>query len=200
MTRRVQFAALLAVILVIAAAGMASGTDGKPIIAGVPNTETEQTILTNTSTSGGALTLRSGADVYTLIVENTADFSGGGGFFHAATDGAALVADNIFPDGFAFAANGKAAFGNGAVVFGSTSGIAAVPAGSSSIRVQLPPPSEGTAPMDDTSHIVATLQQFRNAWVVAVTPHPATQSFTIFLSRAVFRDTRVAWFMFDSLH
>ncbi len=200
MIRRAQFAALLAVVLVIAAAGMASGTDGQPIIAGVPNTESGYTFLTNTSLSGGALVVQSQADEPTLRVLQVGDHGDGGALDVFARSGVGLTVQALDPSAGAFGVAGRSAFGDGPVMFDSTSGLTVVPAGSSKLRVQLPAPTEGPAPMDDTSHIVATLQQFRNAWVVAVTPHPATQSFTIFLSRAVFRDTRVAWFMFDSLH
>ncbi len=196
MTRRVQFAALLAVVLVIAAAGMASGTDGQPIIAGVPNTESGYTFLRNTSLSAGALVVESQADEPTLRVLQTGD-NDGGALEVFARSGVGLTVQALDPSAGAFGVNGRSEFGFGPVMFDSTSGLTVVPAGSSKLRVQLPAPTQGPAPMDDTSHIVATLQQFRNAWVVAVTPHPATQSFTIFLSRAVFRDTEVAWFMFD---
>jgi hypothetical protein len=193
MGARARFVSLLAVLLVIGVSGVASGSNGDPILAGTFNTQTSTTTLSNSSTGGGGLSVLSQGDEYTLRVANTSSIASAGGISVTAnSDVPTLAVVNRHARGPALSVAGRAGFSG--PLFLGTSGSAIVAAGAS--KVVIPVPS-GKKVMDSRTIAYAMLQQGRRDWVVSVFVQPRDSTITVNLARPVKRDSPVAWFFLN---
>jgi hypothetical protein len=198
---RVVTLAALASITIVAVASMAQGSDGQPLLAGRDNTETQGTVLTNSTDGGNALSLTSSGTA--LNVATTSDGWGiqayatqhnGGVAVHAvAGSGSDAVQATGAAGGNALIADGRSYFSDGPVVFASSSGQAVVPAGSKSVTVR-----PGNGAMTSSTQVLALLQTHRvNVWVIGAVPEPKSGSIRIFLNKPPAQDADVAWFIVD---
>lgn len=182
----------------------AGAADGDHLVLGVANEAINQTLLRTKET---ALHAVSATDDGALVGENTAaDGYGvrgtspyigvnavggeigvyavsdyGAGVNALTYDGTALLAETAVDAGAALDVRGRARF--------SRSGRLVVPAGSTAA-------TQTGISLDSTSLVLAVLQKRRgDTHVVAAVPEATSGSFTVFLNRAVTRDTEVAWFV-----
>ncbi len=191
---RVVTLAALASITIVAVASMAQGSDGQPLVIGTANTSLSDTTLTADGSANG---LTATSSEYALEGTNTTGGEGAG-VYGIGKNGAAGVqatgasgSDALYAEGPSVF-NGDAAFLNGSVRFGDTSGVAVIPAGSDRVTVSVAAES-----FDRLTHGTAMLQQRRSSQVAAVRPDRAGHTVTIYLDKAVGLDTKVAWFLFD---
>ena len=194
---RTRFAALLAILLVIGVAGTAWGTQGDPLIAGKTNTERRATVINNPVNDGYGLVISSHDTALQVQSSN-----GGGDWamrvMSTGSDGIGLLVDGGPNGGEAIVADGPVdvlgpAEFDGLVAFGSASGVATVPAGSSHILVHV-----ASKVMTPGTTGVATMQQhLRGVFVEALVPDPATSTITIYLDKRVSAPVQLAWFLFD---
>jgi hypothetical protein len=189
---RIRLLVVAAALLVVGLASVAQGSDGQALMLGTANTSMSDT------------TLQAGGDANGLVVSSTQDAlegkstSEGSGVSGVGENGGTGVSALGIHGAEAFGATGHSSFNggvtflNGSVAFDTTSGVAVVPAGSNRVTVSV----VGSA-FDRQSHALAMLQQRRSAEVAAVRPNRAAHTISIFLSKEVGLDTKVAWFLFD---
>jgi hypothetical protein len=180
--QQTRLAAALVVVLVLGLAGVAQGDDGDALILGQVNEANSATVLD--SGGGPDLTFLSGS---TALVAEAVE---GGTAIDAQTTysfGVAVKAHN--GDGIALDASGR--------IVTDRSGKLIIEGGHAS-ATHVIPNLDGDPDLFPESLVLAMLQQNRpGVFVRAVVPHPATNSFTVHLNKAVGTNARVAWFVIN---
>jgi hypothetical protein len=178
----------LASITIVAVASMAQGSAGQPVILGQNNTSDLTTTITGQKDATALLVTAN----RTAVEGISAGGGGGAGIVGIGSHGSPGVAAMAIAGTNSDALNvsGRTDF-SGATRF-SASGVATIPAGATSVSAIVDKDS-----VDVNSGAVATLQQQRPTEVKAAVLHVNQGMLTIYLTRSVTQETRVAWFVFD---